>query len=258
MEMTEYPPGWPSWVDLQTDDVGAAAAFYGGLFGWELGPEVSERAGGGYRMFRLRGRNVAGVSPASPGDALVWSTYVSVDDADVTMRRALERGALPLLEPTDVMDAGRIGVFLDPSGARLGIWQPGTQIGAELCNEPSTFCWNELNARDPDTGVGFYPRVFNWEVRRSKGDMQYYEFHIDGHTVAGMQPMLAPRWRGVAPHWQVYFAVADAEAAVTTVSAGGGSVDVGVTDIPGVGRFASLRDPRGAAFCVLEIRTPRP
>ena len=34
MEMTEYEHGVPSWVDLGTSDPAAAAAFYGGLFGW--------------------------------------------------------------------------------------------------------------------------------------------------------------------------------------------------------------------------------
>jgi hypothetical protein len=33
-ERTEYAPGTPSWVDLQTSDQAAAKTFYGSLFGW--------------------------------------------------------------------------------------------------------------------------------------------------------------------------------------------------------------------------------
>ena len=33
VEMTEYTPGTPSWVDLSSPDVEAAKAFYGGVFG---------------------------------------------------------------------------------------------------------------------------------------------------------------------------------------------------------------------------------
>jgi uncharacterized protein len=35
-ERTSYEPGVPSWVDLASPDTDAAAAFYGGLFGWDL------------------------------------------------------------------------------------------------------------------------------------------------------------------------------------------------------------------------------
>src|SRR4051812_49627120 len=35
MTPIEYPPGTPSWVDLTTSDVDAAAGFYGTLFGWD-------------------------------------------------------------------------------------------------------------------------------------------------------------------------------------------------------------------------------
>ena len=35
-ERTEYPAGVPCWVDTSQPDPEAAAAFYGGLFGWEF------------------------------------------------------------------------------------------------------------------------------------------------------------------------------------------------------------------------------
>lgn len=58
--MTEYPPGTPSWVDLGSPDVDASVEIYGGLFGREApGPPEA----GGYRIFHLRGRTVAGVGP---------------------------------------------------------------------------------------------------------------------------------------------------------------------------------------------------
>ena len=53
-EVTKYPAGTPSWVDLGSPDPDASASFYGDLFGWtivEAGP-VEET--GGYRMCLLR------------------------------------------------------------------------------------------------------------------------------------------------------------------------------------------------------------
>ena len=84
-EVSSYPAGTPSWVDLSTPDVEGAARFYQGLFGWEaveLGPPEQT---GGYRMLQLRGRNVAGLGPMpAPGMPSVWTMYVAVDDADIT------------------------------------------------------------------------------------------------------------------------------------------------------------------------------
>ena len=34
-ERTQYAPGTPSWVDLQTSDQAGAKKFYGALFGWD-------------------------------------------------------------------------------------------------------------------------------------------------------------------------------------------------------------------------------
>ena len=58
--MPDYAPGTPSWVELSSPDPDAAAKFYGGLMGWgttEAGGEES----GGYRMFQLKDKNIAGL-----------------------------------------------------------------------------------------------------------------------------------------------------------------------------------------------------
>ena len=55
----------------------------------------------------------------------VWSTYVSVDDADAAAGRVRDAGGTVLVEPMDVMDAGRMAFFMDPGGAAIGVWQPG-------------------------------------------------------------------------------------------------------------------------------------
>ncbi len=255
MEMTRYPIGWPSWVDLQTTDVASAATFYGAVFGWELGPAVD--GADNYRTFMLRGHRVAGVAAGPPRSAARWSSYVAVEDAEATMALALARGGTPVLDAIEVGNAGHRAAFLSPDGAPIGVWQAGDVIGAELCNEPGSFCWNELNTRDSEAVIDFYPRLFDWTVKRSKTTGEYYEFQVDGHTVAGMQPMLGEHWRGVASHWTVYFSVENVGAAVALARASGGAEVVPVTPIPGVGRYALMADPQGAIVCLLEIVTPR-
>ena len=60
-EFSEYPPGTPSWVDLGSPDVDASARFYGELFGWQAAEAGPPEETGGYRMFTLRGKQVAGL-----------------------------------------------------------------------------------------------------------------------------------------------------------------------------------------------------
>src|SRR4051794_14587835 len=115
--MADLPVGTPTWVDLGTPDVDAAADFYRGLFGWEAEEAGPADETGGYRMFRSNGKVVAGVGqlPAD-GQRPVWTAYISTDDADETARRIEEAGGTLIMSPFDVMDAGRMAIALDPNG----------------------------------------------------------------------------------------------------------------------------------------------
>ena len=76
------------------------------------------------------------------------------------MAKVKEAGGAVMVEPMDVMDLGRMAIFADPTGAVLGVWQPGTFIGAEIVNEPGALSWNEVNTRDPGAAKVFYGSVF--------------------------------------------------------------------------------------------------
>jgi hypothetical protein len=56
---------------------------------------------------------------------------------------------------------------------------------------------------------------------------------------------------GPPPHWRVYFAVPDLDAALTQVTALGGRVLSPVVTLP-QGRFAAVADPHGASFAVYQ------
>jgi predicted enzyme related to lactoylglutathione lyase len=252
MEMTSYPPGTPSWVDLGTSDVSAAAAFYGGLFGWEVRDSLPDA--GGYRLAELRGKPVAGLGPQmQPGMPPMWSTYIATADADATAKAVRDAGGQTFVPPMDVMDVGRMAVFADPSGAAFGVWQAGSHLGAGLVNEPNTLCWNELATRDPDAVIPFYRDVFGWEANTQEmGGMAYTEWQRNGKTVAGMMPMGDNFPAEVPSYWGLYFAVADADATAAKVTELGGRVHQPPMDIP-VGRFALVADPQGAMFSVIKL-----
>jgi predicted enzyme related to lactoylglutathione lyase len=253
-ERTSYTPGTPCWVELGTPDIGASAAFYGALFGWEI-PELPNSAElGGYRRAKKGGKDVAGVAPLmQEGQPPAWSTYVSVADAAATTAAIREAGGSVHVEPMDVVGLGKMAVYADPTGAHFGIWEPGTFAGAELVNEPGALAWNELGTRDPAAAKAFYSAVFGWEIEdHEMGEMgTYTEWKVGGNSVGGMMDVSGRLPDEIPAHWLSYFAVESTDAAVETAKSSGGGIAFGPIDIP-AGRFAIVTDPHGAAFAVIQ------
>ena len=253
-ERTSYEPGTPSWVDLGTSDPDASRAFYGALFGWTADEPGPVEETGGYAMFRNDGRLVAGVGPLMSDDQPVaWSTDVSTDDLDGLTERARAAGATVIAEPTQVMDAGRLAFFAHEAGGVIGAWEPGQHTGAELVNEPGSFCWNELHTRDVEGAKRFGEAVFGWTASGwEMGQGTYTIFNVGEDGVAGAAGMPPGVPDGVPAYWLTIFAVDDADAAVGKVRELGGGVVMEPMDAEGVGRFAIVTDPQGATFGVLK------
>ena len=251
MEMTDYAPGTPSWVDLGTPDPVAGAVFYTALFGWDIAEGPPEA--GGYRMCMYLGVPVAGMGPQMNTDMPPWwTTYITVADADETVDRVRAAGGQVFVEPMDVLDVGRMAVLCDTTGAVFSVWQPRAHRGAGRVGEPNTFCWAELATRDTAKAKAFYGEVFGWGANDSPmGASTYTEWTLSGSSVAGMMLMEGDMWPPELPaHWMVYFAVADTDASAARVRELGGTVIVPPTDIP-PGRFAVCADPQGATFSIL-------
>ncbi len=256
-ERTSYAAGTPCWADVATPDIEAAAGFYGGLFGWSIEEGENAEQTGGYRQAMLRGKPVAGVMPLmQESQPPVWSTYVSVEDADATTAKVREAGGSVISEPMDVLDLGRMAVFADPSGAVFGIWQPGTFVGAEIVSESNTMIWNELNTRDAAGAKEFYGAVFGWDFEERKfGANVYITIKRGDDSLGGVMDLTGRVPDEVPNHWLVYFAVEDTDATVAQAKGSGGEAVFAPEDISEVGRIAVLKDPFGAVFALI---TPDP
>lgn len=247
-----YAPGTPMWVDHTSPDVQASARFYADLFGWQA-QDLGEEAGH-YTMFSSNGKAVAATTPPmQPGTPPVWSTYIATDDAEGTAKKVAAAGGQTIVAPMQVMDAGSMAVFADPTGAVFCIWQSGNHKGSEVVNKPVSLSWNELHTRDLATAKDFYPKVFGWGVKSNPMPQggEYVEWQIGGQPVGGatgMEGMPAQ----VPPHWLVYFAVANTDETVKRAQELGGNVMAPPMVIP-QGRFAVLTDPQGAAFAVIQL-----
>ncbi|HEY5155448.1 MAG TPA: VOC family protein [Acidimicrobiales bacterium] len=251
-ERTSYVPGTPSWVDLGSPDTTAAAAFYGALLGWTAAIDPRPEAGG-YGMFTLRGKNVAGLGPQQNLEMPpFWAVYVTVSDADATLAKMTAAGATVIAGPMDVFDAGRMAVVADPVGSFISIWQPDQHIGAELVNEPGTFGWNELATPDLEASRAFYAAAFGWERMDLSSDGADL-YGIDGAMVCGAHTA----GEGEFPAWSVWFTVDDADASAAKVVELGGSVVHPPSDMS-FGRGGVVADPHGAVFGIASLDEPAP
>ena len=250
-ERTKYANGVFSWADLSTPDQDGAKRFYQPLFGWEADDRP---VGDGvvYSMMKISGKEVAAISPQpdqqrEAGAPPTWNSYITVDSADDALARAAEFGAEVHADAFDVMDVGRMGVVQDPQGAFFAVWEPKTNIGASLVNEPGTLCWNELASPDIDASASFYADLFGWSTEAMEGGpFPYLVIKTpDGRTNGGIRPQMGEE----PPYWLVYFGTDDIEAGVAKAGELGGSTLAGPMSI-GPGQIAMLQDPQGAVFAL--------
>jgi predicted enzyme related to lactoylglutathione lyase len=254
-ERDGYQHGVPCWVDTWQPDADAAVDFYGQLFGWEAEDTMPAGVSGKHYMCRLRGRDVAAVAsrPEEAPPVTAWTTYVWVEDVDGTVAKVKDAGGSVVKEPFDALDGGRIAIVADPSGAAIGIWQPGAHMGAQLVNEPGAWAMSGLNTD-----------VFGWDTKSfDMGDAELVMWTVPGYV--GGEPeqpvprdivatMLPPEADGEAPpYWSVDFWVANIDTAAGTVAKLGGEVLVPPYDVPNTGlRQAVVADPQGATLSLTQ------
>jgi predicted enzyme related to lactoylglutathione lyase len=243
-ERTSYLPGTPSWVDIGTPDIPGAAAFYGALFGWDAAIDERPEAGG-YGIFQLRGKSVAGIGPQQgpPGMPPYWTVYVTVADLDASVAATTANGGTILAGPMDVLEAGRMAVTQDAVGSFVSLWQPLAHIGSEIVNETGAFTWNELATTDLAKATEYYTNVFGWGVDAESSSDGATIFTVGGEIVCGAHTA----GEGEPPFWSVWFTVDDCDASAAKVTELGGSVLMPPNDMS-FGRGAVVMDPQGAAF----------
>lgn len=251
--------GAPCWVSLMARDLRSAQDFYGAVLGWTfrptaLGPEfrvalAGPSAGAG---------PVAGIGALAPSlqTAVAWTPYFLVDDADTAAARVRERSATVAVGPL-AMPTGRAALAADPDGAVFGLWEgrtlPGWSVGCG--SGPARL---ELRTRDAFAAAIFYGQVLVWgSDERESCEVQYENHEVlvrDGtHTVAALRGGAigsAPDPQ-IRPRWHVFFRVADTDAAARATSGAGGIVVTPPAPADS-GRQATLRDPDGGLFTVVD------
>ena len=252
-----HKPGTFCWIELMTTDSESAKKFYGGLLGWTF-EDNPMGDGQVYTMAKVNGKDAAGIfkmGKEMQGMPPNWGSYIAVEDADATTKKAITNGAKAMKEPFDVMDVGRMAVLQDPSGAFVSIWQAKKHHGVGAKQEIGALCWNELYTTNVDAAGKFYVNTFGWKTESmDMGPMGTYTLFQDPAlgkkgNIGGMMNM-PPNMKGVPSNWLAYFEVAEVDASTKKATELGGKVLMPAMDIPNIGRFSIVQDPQGAALAL--------
>jgi predicted enzyme related to lactoylglutathione lyase len=252
----KHAPGSFCWIELATTDQAAAKTFYSSLFGWSpndfpMGPDEL------YTIFKLEGRDAAAGYTLRPDDRAHgvpphWMLYIQVESADDAAAKAQKLGATALAPAFDVMTVGRMSVLKDPTGAIFVAWQSKGHSGIGIAGVPGTLCWADLNTPDPGRAKEFYSGLFGWKIEAGEHDKSGYLHIQNGEAFIGGVPPAAHQNPKAPPHWMIYIQVADVDATVAQAKAQGGKAYMEPMSMEGVGRFAVLADPQGAAFAIFK------
>jgi predicted enzyme related to lactoylglutathione lyase len=260
MHVHHHAPGTFCWFELATSDQAQAKNFYSSLLAWRaddmpIGPNEF------YTIFKVDGRDAAAAHTMRPeqraqGVPPNWLLYISVDNVDARAKRAAAAGARVTAPPFDMMDAGRMTVITDPTGAAFALWEPRNSHGTGIVQEPGAAVWADLNSPDPPRAGRFYQELLGWKIVAGK-NMAPVRANEYGHIVAGDEFIggivpAAHVHKDAPAHWLIYFQVADCDAAVAATSAAGGHVLMPPMTMERVRKFAALADPQGAAFAVVQ------
>jgi uncharacterized protein len=251
-------PGSFSWFELTTTDQEGAKKFYSNLFGWTatdnpMGPGAS------YTIFRLGDRDTAGAytQQAEQRDQGVppnWQVYVLVESADATAARVAQLGGKVIVPPFDVMDLGRMGVFEDPAGAMIAVWQAGKHVGVRAWGEVGAVGWADLQVRDQEKAAAFYSALFGWKMVAGASAHpakpgEYFHIMNGDSMIGGIPPA-----NQVDPHahpaWVMYVETADCAASTRKAASLGGRAYVDTMAIGENGLISVLADPQGAVFAI--------
>jgi predicted enzyme related to lactoylglutathione lyase len=259
MSKPSHSPGSFCWFECGSTDAAAAKAFYTELFGWNaVDVPMPGDTGVHYTLLKVGDEDMAGLYPlAGPqfeGVPSNWTTYVMVESADETTERAVSLGATTVAPPMDVPGVGRIAFLQDPTGAHIGLFQPGDHSGsAQPGSVHGAMGWSELATRDTEKAKAFYTELFGWGAKvDDKGPMPYTEFQVGGKSIGGMMAMTEQHGEA-PPHWLPYVLVDDCDSSAAKVTELGGHILVPPTDIPDVGRFSVFNDPTGACLAIIKL-----
>jgi len=242
------------WGELLTRDVGAAADFYGKVFGWTFetyGPADDLKT---YTVVLSGGTPIGGMVYAGPRKdktkpSARWVGLISVPDVKAAASWVEKDGGKVLMPPKVLGERGTAALFVDPEGGLFGVINSATGDPGDYLTQDNQWLWIELWADDAAKMAAFYKGIGGYEVvdGAARGESAGFQLRSDGYARAGILPKPAK----VPTTWVPYIRVASVTDTVVRASATGAKVLMQPTRMHGTS-VAILVDPTGAPFAVAE------
>lgn len=112
--------------------------------------------------------------------------------------------------------------------------------------------WYELLTTDMKAAEAFYGAVVGWTFSPFDGVPFPYDAILPSGGAAIGGVMKVPDGMTFPPHWEMYVAVDDFDAAVKKIEQQGGKGLSPGMALEGVGKFQTLQDPQGAVFAIIQ------
>jgi uncharacterized protein len=244
------------WAELLTRDVGAAAEFYGKVFGWTFetyGPADDQKT---YTVVLSDGVPIGGMVYASPGNgakkkhAARWVGLMSVPDVQAAASLVEKDGGKVLMPPRKLGERGTAALFLDPEGGLFGVINSATGDPEDYLAGNNQWLWIELMASDPAKMAEFYQGVGAYEVvgGAASGESSGFRLKSGGYARAGIRTKLDQKYPTT---WVPYLRVKSVADTVASASAAGAKIVMQPTQMHGTS-IAIIVDPTGAPVALAE------
>jgi hypothetical protein len=218
------------YFTIDAPDPRRATAFYTAVFGWTY------ESNGDYH--HINGSSPAGgLTKRDPGTT---PSFV-VGDADAAAAKARELGGTAT-EPQRSKSGWSFHVE-DGHGTRLALWQPVDEYRDDdpKCGEGDLFYFVQPVANDP--AKGFWADLLGWELTPGS--------HDNGWNIVNVSPPGGVFVSAPGPT-DLYFRVADVEAAAERIRAAGGTAGPIQPNVAGA--HANCVDDQGIGFSIGSLR----
>ena len=232
------------WIDLLTENTQDAAAFYKGLFGWQVKTWSGDKT---YLIFSHNGKPIAGMTAVRKQDGKapesLWLLSMSVADVDRSIAVVAQNGGKLLEGPVDDAGRGRMALVSDPAGAPLILLRARGGDPVEEKTAAGTWFWTDLFTRDAKAAEAFYKPLVGFQKKQlNAGDgHRYLLFQQNGKARAGLVEL---QWEDLEDNWLPYVMVENVKSTISKARELGGNLILEKDDV------ALLVDPTGAVFGV--------
>lgn len=121
----QFTVGGFCWNELASPDVKKAKDFYGKVFGWQF--HDVDMGGMMYTLIKLGEKDIGGIwaIPQEQKKEIPphWMSYILVENIEASLEKAKKQGASVVKPVTQVGDAGRLAILIDPTGAHIALWE---------------------------------------------------------------------------------------------------------------------------------------